>query len=116
MINNLTIASAATLLVWATPAPEQLDGEGMGLLNDINQCVEQYAFEKDDGIKSPEVIADQSMAACKDKSIAFEEYAVRHSVNMTDQVRNDLRSVSHKMAIRFVLLNRKAGRIHAPNQ
>lgn len=116
MINNLTVASAATLLLWATPAMAQLDGEGMGLLNDINQCVEKYAFEKDDGIKSPAAIADQSMEACKDKSIAFEEYAVRHSVKMTDKVRNDLRSAGHKMAIEFVLLNRRAGRTHAPNQ
>ena len=116
MTKNLAIVWAANLLFCATPAAAQFDAEGMELMNQLNSCIQTYAFEKDDGIKSPETIADQSLVKCEDKSLAFEAYLVRHSVNMTDKVRSSLQNVRLDMAREFVLLNRRAGRIHAPNQ
>jgi hypothetical protein len=116
MSKYVAVGWAAILLFNATPAAAQLDAEGTGLMNQVSECVQKYAFEKDDGIKSPETIADETIAACKDKSVALEEYAVRHSVKMTDQLRNQLRGEDRKQAIGSVLLNRQAGRVHAPNR
>ena len=116
ILNGVSLlACAMTLLISATPAAAQLDAEGTGIMNDLTDCVQKYALEKDDGIKSPKTIADQTMASCEEKSVAFEDYAVRHSVKMTDQLRSDLRGANHKEAVAFVLLNRKAGRVHARN-
>src|SRR5206468_8861156 len=105
----------AILVVSGSPAAAQLDAEGNQIMNDINACVHKYALEKDDGKKSPESIADETMAACEDKSIALEDYAVRHSVKMTAKVRSDLRGADHKQAVDLVLLNREAGLVHAQN-
>lgn len=116
MNKKMAISVAAGLFLCAAPAAAQLDEEGIRLLNEKSQCVEKHALEKDDGVKSPATIADQVMLACNEKSIAFEDYLVRHSVRMSDKVRSDLRQMSRKEAISFVLLYRKAGRVDAPNQ
>jgi hypothetical protein len=114
-MNSVTLAFAATLLVWAMPTAAQFDAEGMGLRDELSNCIQKHAFEEDDGLKLPESIADRALAMCESKWTAFEAYLVRHSVNM-DKARDSLRKVDRDMAVKFVLLNRKAGLIDASNQ